>query len=80
TIVNNHDKLTDNAVNDLLHKAYDNANRLCSLLRDISVITRISEAGDKIEKTPVNISNIIADVKEAVSLYPPEKRMRVNID
>ena len=80
TIVNNHDKLTDNAVNDLLHKAYDNANRLCSLLRDISVITRISEAGDKIEKAPVNISNIIADVKEAVSLYPPEKRMRVNID
>lgn len=79
TVLNNKEKLSCDAIGDLLRRAYDNVNRLCSLLRDISVITRISEASDKIEKSKVNVSRIVEEVVSAVDLYPPEKRMRMNV-
>lgn len=80
TIINNHDRLDKQASAQLLHKAYDNVNRLCSLLHDISVITRISEASEKIEKTSVDISSIIHEITSSVALYPPEKQMRIHVD
>lgn len=80
TIINNHDRLDKAASFELLHKAYDNVNRLCSLLHDISIITRISEASDKIEKTNVDVSRIIDEVKSSIAVYPPDKQMRINVD
>ena len=80
TIINNHDRIDRQASFELLHKAYDNVNRLCSLLHDISIITRISEASDKIEKQSVDVSRIIDDVKQSIALYPPEKQMRINVN
>lgn len=80
TIINNKDRLDHNAIFELLHRAYDNVNRLCSLLHDISIITRISEASDKIEKQIVDVSRIIDDVKSSIAVYPPEKQMRINVN
>ena len=79
TIINNKDRLDHNAIFELLQRAYDNVNRLCSLLHDISIITRISEASDKIEKQIVDVSRIIDDVKSSIAVYPPEKQMRINV-
>ena len=79
TIINNKDRLDHKAILELLQRAYDNVNRLCSLLHDISIITRISEASDKIEEQNVDVSRIIDDVKSSIAVYPPEKQMRINV-
>ena len=79
TIISNKDRLDHKAIFELLPRAYDNVNRLCSLLHDISIITRISEASDKIKKQNVDVSRIIDDVKSSIAVYPPEKQMRINV-
>ena len=43
------------------------------------MITRITEAGDQIKKTQVNVSEVIGSVADDVVLFPPEKQMRINI-
>ena len=79
TIVNNKEHFDKEAILSLIDKAYQNVQRLCSLLHDISVITRITEAGDQIKKTQVNVSEVIGSVADDVVLFPPEKQMRINI-
>lgn len=51
-----------------LCKCYEQSQRLSSLLLDLSTITRMDEAGDKIEKELLNLSDIVA---EAVSDMEP---------
>ncbi len=48
-------------------------------MHDISIITRISEASNQIAVEKVNINSIIEEIKEDISVYPPEKQMRLNI-
>ncbi len=80
TVVNNRDSFDKDTVLSLVDKAYENVQRLCSLLHDISVITRITEAGDQIKKADVNINDVIDVVLGDVAQFPPEKRMRVNVN
>ena len=79
TIVNNRDTFDKETILSLTDKAYQNVQRLCSLLHDISVLTRITEAGDQIKKSPVNINEVLDVVAGDVSQFPPEKQMRVHI-
>lgn len=80
TVVNNRDSFDKATILSLIDKAYQNVQRLSSLLHDISIITRITEAGDQIKKSEVNINDIIDTVVGDVAQFPPEKRMRVNIN
>lgn len=80
TIVNNGDRLTKEQTASLIDRAYEHVQQLCSLLRDISIITRISEASDKIEREDVNINDIITGLEKDMEVYPPEKRMRMNVN
>lgn len=80
TIVNNRNRLDKDAIIQLIERAYDNVVRLCSLLRDVSIITRITEAGEQIKKTEVDINTILDELKEEMNLLAPEKQMRLNID
>ena len=80
TIVNNRDTFDKETILSLTDKAYQNVQRLCSLLHDISVLTRITEAGDQIKKSPVNINEVLDVVAGDVSQFPPEKQMRVHIN
>ena len=80
TVVNNRDSFDKETIMSLIDKAYQNVQRLCSLLHDISVITRITEAGDQIKKSDVNINEVLATVTGDVAQFPPEKQMRVNIN
>lgn len=79
TIVNNGDRLTKEQTVSLIERAYEHVQQLCSLLHDISIITRISDAADKIEREDVNINKIISGLEQDMEMYPPEKRMRMNV-
>ena len=80
TVVNNRDTFDKETILSLIDKAYQNVQRLCSLLHDISVLTRITEAGDQIKKSPVNINEVLDTVAGDVAQFPPEKQMRVHIN
>ena len=47
---------------EFLKRGLANANRLKSLLADVSTLTRISDGGYAIEKAPLNLTEIIHDV------------------
>ncbi len=80
TIVNKRDRLDEAQISNLICRAYEHVKQLCSLLHDISVITRISEASNQIECHNVNINNILRGIQDDMDMCPPEKRMRLNID
>ena len=80
TIVNNGDRLTKEQKDELVARAYKHVKQLCSLLQDISIITRISDATNKIETSEVNINKIIDNLNRDMELLPIEKRMRLNIN
>lgn len=80
TVVNNGNRLSKEQVDELLDRAYSHVKQLCSLLHDISIITRITDAGNKIEREKVNINTILEGLKKDMEVYPIEKRMRLNIN
>ena len=80
TVVNNRDTFDKETILSLIDKAYQNVQRLCSLLHDISVLTRITEAGDQIKKSPVNINEVLDTVAGDVAQFPPEKQMRLHVN
>lgn len=79
TVVTNRDKINKAAILKLIEKAYDNVVRLCAMLRDISVITRIAEASEQIKCAEVNINSIIDELTEEIEMLEPNKRMRLNV-
>lgn len=81
TLVNNGDKLPDALRKDLIEKSYQNVKRLTSLLLDVSVLTRMNEAPEKIMLDLVNVSELVNDVaKDMLSLYPAEKFMSIHLN
>jgi len=63
-------------------KAYKQAKRLSELLADISVLSKIEEAGDLFEVEVVDVGHIINDVKEnlRVKLEDAKIKLEVNVD
>ncbi len=80
TIMLNRDRLTKEQILDFADKSYVQIKRLCALLNDISMITRISAASNQIQKSPMDIVSILNEIKDEMSLLPQEKQMRLNID
>lgn len=80
TMVNNGERLTELQKSELLNNAYGSVMQLSSLLRDISLITRMSVAENKIERCEVDVNAILDSLKKDMELYPEEKRMRLNIN
>ncbi len=81
TLVNNGDKLPDALKKDLVEKSYQNVKRLTSLLLDVSVLTRMNEAPEKINLDLVNVSELINDVaNDMLSLYPADKFMSIHLN
>lgn len=80
TMVNNGERLSKEQLTELLENAYGHVKQLSSLLHDISIITRISEASDRIEREKVNINGVLKGLEKDMDIYPAEKRMRLNID
>lgn len=60
-----------------LERSYAQSNRLTTLLRDISVLTRMDEAPDMVERENVDLSKIVNNIINEVALSLEEKEIRV---
>lgn len=76
TIVNNenipHDKMMT-----FLDRCYAQSNRLSRLLRDISVLTRMDEAANMIDMEKIDISVLVGNIVNEVSLELEQKQITV---
>lgn len=76
TIISNPNIPQDN-VRVFLERSYAQSNRLTFLLRDISVLTRMDEAPELVEKEQVNLSKIVENILNEVALGLEEKHITV---
>ena len=60
-----------------IERCYAQSNRLSSLLRDISTLTRMDEAANMIEMEPVDISQLVANVVNESAIDLEEKGIKV---
>ena len=64
-------------INVFLERCYAQSNRLSRLLRDISVLTRMDEAASMIDMERVDISVLVGNIINEVSLELDEKHITV---
>lgn len=76
TIISNPNIPQEN-VRVFLERSYAQSNRLTFLLRDISVLTRMDEAPELVEKEQVNLSKIVENILNEVALELEEKHITV---
>ena len=76
TIVSN-ENLPHEKMMLFLERCYAQSNRLTRLLRDISVLTRMDEAANMIDMEKVDISVLVANIVNEVSLELEEKHITV---
>lgn len=74
TIVSN-DNIPRDKMNIFLERCYAQSNRLSRLLRDISVLTRMDEAANMIDMEKVDISMLVTNIVNEVSLELEEKHI-----
>ena len=77
-ISGNHSKqptLPREKINAFLERSYAQSNRLAHLLRDISVLTRMEEAPNMIETEPVNLTTMMRNILNEVTLELEEKQI-----
>ena len=76
TIVNN-ENISREKMQTFLERCYAQSNRLSRLLRDISVLTRMDEAANMIDMEKVDISLLVGNIVNEVSLELEEKHITV---
>lgn len=76
TIVSN-ENIPREKVNVFLERCYAQSNRLSRLLRDISVLTRMDEAANMINMERVDISLLVGNIINEVSLELDKKHITV---
>ena len=76
TIISNPNIPQEN-VRVFLERSYAQSNRLTFLLRDISVLTRMDEAPELVEKEQVNLRKIVENILNEVALGLEEKHTTV---
>ena len=76
TIVSN-ENMPREKMRDFLERCYGQSNRLSRLLRDISVLTRMDEAANMIDMEKVDISLLMANIVNEVSLELEQKHITV---
>ena len=76
TIVSN-ENIPREKINVFLERCYAQSNRLSRLLRDISVLSRMDEAASMIDMERVDISVLVGNIINEVSLELDEKHITV---
>lgn len=76
TIVNN-DGIAPEKMQVFLERCYAQSNRLTRLLRDISVLTRMDEAANMIDMEKVDISLLVGNIVNEVSLELEQKQITI---
>ena len=64
-------------VKTFLERSYAQSNRLTTLLHDISVLTRMDEAPEMMEREAVNLSLVVENIINEVNLGLEEKHIKV---
>lgn len=77
TIVNNPD-LPKDKLHTFLERSYAQSNRLTHLLRDISQLTQTEEAPNMKDKEPLNLTAIVQNILNEVTLQLEEKQITVH--
>ena len=65
---------------ELIERCYANTGRLRRLLEDVSLITRMEDGNALIEREPVDITAIIADIASELTIMPPDERLTLHTD
>lgn len=76
TIVNN-DNIPHEKMQTFIERCYAQSNRLSRLLRDISVLTRMDEVANMIDMEKVDISLLVTNIVNEVSLELEERHITV---
>ena len=79
TILNN-PGLSSDMLKKFLERSFAQSNRLTNLLQDISTLTRMTEAGQMIEVTDVDLAFMIHNIVAELALKLEEKQMTVGIN
>lgn len=70
--------IPENTARTFLERSYAQSTRLSTLLRDISVLTRMDEAPNMVEKECVDINLMVENIINEVTLGLEEKNIKVN--
>ena len=70
-------RISRDKINTFLERCYAQSNRLSRLLRDISVLTRMDEAANMIDMERVDISVLVGNIINEVSLELEEKHISI---
>lgn len=80
TVLSNSDRLSKEQMLSFIGKAREQALRLCSLLNDISMITRISEGSAQFKREHLDLVSVVQELPEQMSMLPEAKRMRLHLE
>ena len=64
-------------VKTFLERSYVQSNRLTTLLRDISTLTRMDEAPELVEKESINLSRLVSNMLNEVAMSLEEKHITI---
>lgn len=77
TILNNPD-IPEKTMKTFLERSYAQSTRLSTLLHDISVLSRMDEAPEMVERECVDISQMVGNIINEVTLGLEQKNIKVN--
>ena len=72
--------LSEEKRQELIERCYANNERLRRLLSDVSLITRMEDGNALIEREPVDITALIADIASELTIMPPDERLTLHTD
>lgn len=73
-------QLSDEQRNELLERCYANSDRLRRLLDDVSLITRMEDGGQHIDRERVVVNQILDELAEEFEEMPEDKHMKLHLD
>lgn len=65
---------------ELIERCYTNNHRLRCLLEDVSLITRMEDGSQLINRKPVVINDIINEIYNELDIMPDEERLTLHLD
>ena len=72
--------LSEEKRQELIERCYANNERLRRLLSDVSLITRMEDGNALIEREPVDITALIADIASELAIMPEGERLTLHTD
>jgi signal transduction histidine kinase len=72
--------LSEEKQQELMERCYNNSHRLSQLLGDVSLITRIDDGGQFIQREMVDVSDIVAQIASELDVQPKDEHMTLHTD